>query len=310
MDEALDIGTSVSHAWAAIRRFAPILWVGGVLRSCTRGGGGGGGDTSSNGRSSSSDVRDYLPDGDTLRHAGARLDSAWRAHGLPDPVRLLHGEVGAAELLVWAAIAFGVVLVLLVSMLFRAWVVAGWLRLHREILVDGTARFGTLFGAVDCLGPMFLWSMFQMLAVLALLGGVAVPVGALVYLGDGLPPLVVGGVAIVLGLAAAGVGVYFALGMIFGDHFIALDGASPSEALAGSFDLVSGSRLHLIVWNVVVGLVGALFMAAGLLACCVGAFVTIPLGQVFGDLGLTEGYLLLTRTQDETDRWASRSWIG
>src|SRR5438128_1518956 len=95
--DAFDIGRSLSHGWASLKRCFPVLFVGGCLKSVTEGGGGG---------------------------------------SAPDP-KLFQSDLGGPLAGLSVNVILTIVAVILVIVIlvvaFRSWLVPGWYRLHRQI---------------------------------------------------------------------------------------------------------------------------------------------------------------------------------
>jgi uncharacterized membrane protein len=111
---------------------------------------------------------------------------------------------------------------------------------------DESLAFGDLFAGFSKALPLF---------ITALLFGMAVFAGMLLC--------IVPGIILALGLWPA-----FLLVME--------DNLDPIEALKAAWALTSGHKLQLLILSLIVGLLNM----AGFMACCIGVFVTGPLGQI------------------------------
>ena len=71
-------------------------------------------------------------------------------------------------------------------------------------------------------------------------------------------------------------GIILALGLWPAFLLVMEDDLDPIEALKGAWALTSGHKLQLLILSLIVGLLNM----AGFMACCIGVFVTGPLGQI------------------------------
>lgn len=178
----------------------------------------------------------------------------------------------------------------IVFWIFRSWLHPGWIRLHRDLVLDGHAEVSALFSGADAFVSMLLWKLLKGVIGMGAALAALVPGGVLLglsFLGDepNTPLAVAGGVLCLIFLVPTAL--YVGLGLSLGEFAVALEGAGPTEALSRSWELAAGNRLTLLVFYAVTGFFGML----GILACCVGVFVTRPIA----DVGTTEAYLLATR---------------
>lgn len=299
--EAFSIERSLRHGWRSLLRCFPILFVGGCLKACTDGGGGSGGNWDG-GDSGSSDAMQRWID-------GWGQPGSW-AMDL-DPAALL-GSAGLPDVGEWVLIGvmLAVVTVVIVALLaFRAWLIPGYLRLHREILQTGEGRWETLFSGADRFVAMFVWQLLGVvvgLGTLALAG--ALPAGVMTWGITQHEPLVVGAGVALLGLVTLPIVAYVSLGLLFGDAAVALDELGAVDALARSWSLASGNRIWLLIFALVTWIVQVLVTIPGLCFCCVGIWVTRATGFAIRDVGFTSAYLLHTLPEDETRGWSIWSW--
>lgn len=205
-------------------------------------------------------------------------------------------EVAAAFALMALFVA-GISLCLgIVFWLVRSLLHTGWIRLHRDLVVDGAAEVPQLFSGKDRFRDMALWKLLKGVIGFGVMIVALIPGGALAGLAaaEVLPMAALwAGVGLMI-LIAVPVGIYVGLGLSLGEFAVALEGAAPMQALERSWELARDNRLTLLWFFVVTGF----FTALGFLACCVGIFVTFPIVQV----GTTEAYLLATR--EDRDRFA------
>ncbi|MBN1336612.1 MAG: hypothetical protein JXB39_11695 [Deltaproteobacteria bacterium] len=305
-DEAFNLRRALDHGWAAFKAAPAPLIVGALLMQCSEGGGGGGGgnwgralqqhgsDDSGSGGSAALGTRLL----ETGREARQRASGAFQD---------LYGEMsdalGGLEPAVIVAIVALVAVLGLVCVLaifaFRCWIEPGWYRLHREVLVQGTGRFGTLFGAWDALLPLAGWKILAGLVSLGTFLLAAIPGGACLAWGlvrENTPLAVVGGVLVALIVIPALW--YVSLGLWFGPRLVALEGARPVAALERSWDLSRNHRWRLFGFLLVLMLV----QIAGFCLLCIGILVTRPIAET----GATGAFLLHVRPRQETDAYWSR----
>lgn len=298
--QAFSIERSLRHGYRSLLRCFPILFVGGCLKACTDGGGGGGGGGNSEAPSPEA-VQQWWDD---FRHGGA---FAWSA----DPAALL-GSAGLPDTAEWVVIAVilaVVVFVITLLLAFRAWLVPGYIRLHREVLETGAGRWETLFSGADRFFAMFAWQLLAMVVGLGTLALAASPAAALLAWGitqEQVVGLVLGGgLLLVFTLPIAA---YVGLGLALADSAVVLDELGPTDALARSWSLASGNRLWLFLYLLVTGLFQLVVTLVGLCFCCVGVYLTRAMAYAIRDVGLTSAYLLHTRPEDETRGWSIWSW--
>lgn len=276
---------AISHGWAALKREPVGMLLGAFLLSIVEGGGGGGGNNLGNlGNTGGSSGPDW----------GGTSDWSQSMNGfgdLDDPAFL--GVMAVAlscvcglQLLFWLAASF---------------LKPGYMQLHRELLVDGVSSPGKLFGGGSQFKAMAMWKLLKGLiglgvAVVALApGGAMLGIGAA---GDNQPLMIAGGGLMVL--LAGPVLVYVGLGMMLGEHAVALEELGPVDALERSWELARGNRVSLFLY----GLLTGLFHIVGLMLCCVGVLGT----KAMIDFGTTEAYLLATR--GDWDEWRFIEDVG
>lgn len=254
----------LGESWVMVRQAPALLWVGGLLRACTAGGGGGGG--------------------------GSGEDQASRP--APDGPEAWLGQADALDLGSQAVAVVGILAVLTLVFVFGTWILAGWIRLHRELFDTGSGRFATLFSGMDVLLPLLGWRLVAGACLLgAALPGMLGIVGVVAW-STGEPDLAALGV--VVGLAMVPL-LYVLAGIQVGDRLVVLDGRGPLEALRGSWDLARGRRWTLLWFLLVVSLGSAALGVAGVLACLVGLVVTVPLSWALKEYALTAAWLRFQR---------------
>ena len=114
--------------------------------------------------------------------------------------------------------------------------------------------------------------------------------------------MIVGGVVLLLFLLPALL--YVWLGLALGEHAVVFEELGPMDALDRTWSLARGRRMDLFLLLLIFGLFKVAALIAGLLMCCVGVLVTLPFAYSMGAVALSEGFLLLTRTPEETGAWA------
>jgi len=267
--EAFDIPRAIGHGWEALKRQPFGLLLGAFLMSATEGGGGGGG------------------------NSGGSQDLSGQS--VSDGLREASNALGGAEWAVIALIGACVLCCGVAVLLFRSWLEPGYLRLHRDLVIQGQAGAGALFGGASAFTRMIGWNLLSGVIMLGTVVVAMLPGGALLAVGyelDRSLPLMIGG-GVLMGIIGVPVGIYVKLGLAFGAHAVSLDDLSVMDALERSWGLARGARLHLFLFFLVTGL----FWVAGFILCCVGVFAT----RAIRDVGVTEGYLLATRPETAAD---------
>ncbi len=308
MSAAFDIERGIRNGVHAIRRNIWVVLVGGLLKSCTEGGGGSGGNNLSG---EDLDTLKKLSDGSfdpSQMSLGATIGlpaGPWVGEELPFDPAVLFGGLGVGFLVALVAV---VVVVVLVVLALGAWITPGWIRLHHEILREGTGRFGTLFGAGDVFLRSLGWVLLSGLLGLATVVLAIVPMISFFFLTDPTMMLLVG---IACGVWALGVivaTIWMRLCLAFVPHAIALEDQGIMAAIDRSVALTRGGRFWLLLYMAVLSFLGFLASLPGYCLCCVGILLTRPLGVTLRDFGYTEGFLRLTRPADEVAAWASERW--
>lgn len=277
-----DFSRAISHGWEALKRQPIGLLLGAFLMSITEGGGGGGGGGGSdqengdwNFGGSIDHLGQVLSPSDLLGQAGAPFD---QLGGL---------GVGLAAGLVGCMICCGIL-----AFLFRSWLEPGYIRLQRDVVVNGSGEIGALFSGGDAFLNMLLWKLLSGVIGLGTLAFALLPGGALAaagYFAGENTALMVAGAALAVLVALPAV-IYVGLGLTLGNYAVALDGLKPVDALERSWSMARNNRVHLFVFLFVTGL----FWILGILLCCVGIIAT----RAIRDVGVTEAYLLATRPDE------------
>lgn len=309
VSEAFAPGRALRHGFASLKRCFPVLFVGGCLKSCTDGGGGGGGGNYSS-------LLDQQKDKSSsqLFDLGHQLHRAW-AGGLgvqasDDPFAVLGNLIpGVTESVIIGGLLAVVAIVVVALLLFRSWLVPGWIRVHREIVETGNGEFATLFSGADRMFPLLGWSLLAGLIGFGTVALAAAPGAALAIFGgmQGNDWMLAGGCGLAV-LLAIPVWVYVFPGLVVGEQAVVLDGLGPVDALARSWAFVDGARGSMILY--LLAMFGVRFAAGilGLCMCCIGGFVTNPIAFVLTDFGTTESYLMRTRSRDTAAGWSIQTW--
>lgn len=277
-----------TQGWEAFKRFLPVLFVGGCLKGCTQGGGASNMGTRMD--SGSSPFFEALRDGgDPFRALGSEAND-------------LLGGIGIA-----VVIAVGLVLMLLL-IAYASWIIPGWIKLHRSVLVEGRGDFDALFSGGSHFVPMFGWILLEgcVWVGTALVG--VVP-GVLVAWAGGWGTSVLFG-GLLAFLISLPIGIYVGLGLSFGAHVVTLEDRGAVDALTRSWELVDGHRFDLFVFRIGMVLVQVGAAILGVCLFCIGGLFTQPTALAITDLAFTEGFLRYTRPAGEPDTWASSAWAA
>ena len=288
VSEAFSITRAIAHGWKGLKREPVGLLLGAFLLSIVEGGGGGGGGNNfgnlgGSGGSSNSGSDDWSGGSDWSG------DSDWSNAldgfgAFDDP----------AILMVIGLVVSCVCILQLAFWLAASFIKPGYLQMHQEVLTDGVSSPGRLFGGKEQFKSMAMWKFLK--GVIGLGTGMVAmaPGGAIAIVGaiqENGTLFVVGVIlGLLIGLPAI---VYVSLGLILGEHAVALEDMGPMDALERSWSLARGNRFSLLLFSFVTGLFGSL----GLLACCIGVIGT----KAMVDFGWTEAYLLAT--QEDWENW-------
>jgi hypothetical protein len=269
---AFDVERCYRRAWDAFQRQPLGLLLGAFLLWITNGGGGGG---------------NSIPD------LGQGVDSSSDSSGdSPEAaLRQLFDMIGGVELAVIGGVLACVLIVVGLVLLFRAWLLPGYLRLQRACLLGEEAGVGILFGGGDALVRMIGWQLLRGVIGMGTFVVSALPAAAIVVLSMGADDsqlrMIGLGTATAVGvLTIVPASVYVGLGLVLGDHYVALGNTDVMDALDRSWDAASGNRLTILGFLVLTWLPNLL----GCLACCIGMVFT----QCLQSMSLTEAWLVLT----------------
>ncbi len=196
--------------------------------------------------------------------------------------------------LVSAVLLFGMV----GSLLLSSWLALGHARAIEKAMRTGEDDLGMVFSTGGRFGAMVLTKLISGLIQI----GVALPLlgvwGVLLFfVNEG---RMESGAAILIGLAAGVIWLmavlYVYLGLLMAVPIAALEPVSAGEAIRRSFQLANGRRWSLLLF----ALVSGVFAVLGLVACCVGVFLTSAMAMAMP----TEAYLMHTRS-DRGNWWIS-----
>jgi hypothetical protein len=273
MHEAFNPVRAIQHGLEALKREPVGLLLGAFLMAILDGGGGGGGNNFS----------------------GSSDPSTW---GNGSPGDLLQDPA----MLTIMAIALGCVCILQIAFwLGKSFIQPGYIRLHEQLLVEGTSGPGKVFSGGDCFKAMAMWKLLKGVIVFGTMIVALAPGGTILAIGahqDNTHLMVAGGA--VMAILAAPVSIYVGFGLWLGEYAVALEGLGPMDALERSWGLASGNRLRFLLFSFVLGM----FNVVGLMLCCVGVIGT----KAIGDFGTTEAYLLATR--DDWEQWRLTAELG
>ncbi len=180
----------------------------------------------------------------------------------------------------------------------QCWLDVGLCRAVERVLRGGREETQTLFRGLDRFWTLVLARILFGLAYTALFLPLLI---LLPVVGIGMSTSLPGAGKFLLLLAAGGlwtlVALYFALGFSMVTAIVALERCSATAAISRSWRFANGNRLqllwfHFFVWLLSIG---------GMMACCVGWFVAIPLIEVMR----YEAYVALTKGT-QYPQW----WIG
>jgi len=260
--QAFDPVRSLKVAWKLLKQTPLTVVVGGLLIGVLESNGGGGG----------RDVADGDPD--SVVSSGAE------------------GSSGALESWMYLLIP---VLVCLVLGFFAltSWLEVGFARAVEFGLRTGRDELGRVFKGGDRLGTMLLARFLCALLFCACF--LPMLLLLLAYARPGESGW--SGVEILGGLASLLVLIYVWLGLVLVNPIVAFETCTATEAIGYSWRMASGQRWQLF-WFTVLQI---LLTIAGLLACCIGLVVALPLTQVMR----FEAYVALTRGE-QYPQW----WIG
>jgi hypothetical protein len=302
---AFDIERGLRHGIAAFRRAPWVLLLGGFLKSCTEGG-----SASLPSTEDSSALQDLFEAGRQSGHSSLLGQPGHWAASDAFPSGALD-MIGSLELGVLIGIVAVALVAVVIVFLLGAWIGAGWIRLHAELIRTGEATAGTLFSATDCFGTMVMWSLTSGLIGIAGVAVGAFPLAGLFFVEEDSATYL----AVALGgmcwftLVFVGL-IYLRLCLSLTSHAIVLEGLPMMAAIERSFSLTSGGRLHLLIYMAVFSFISFLVTLPGYCLCLIGVLITRPIGLVMRDLPYTEGFLRLTQPPDVVGSYSINSWGG
>lgn len=319
-NEAFDPFRAFRHGWAAFK-LAPFPLFLGALGMWFTAGSGGSGNLDDIGRVILESQNDGgggsdAPSYDNFDDWGERLkalptslnDLVGRVQDIPPELQQLLDELGSGgvELGVVAGLVGMFLLVGLfcggIMLLIRSFIHTGYLRLHEQLVRDGAGDFGPLFSGADLLLPMVLWKLLKTAIGFGTGMVSASPGFALVMVGAIQQNfLLIGLGTFLLVLLFFPAFIYVQLGLALGAHCLVLERLTAMQALERSWGLASGHRWELFIFLFAQALASFAAALAGLLACCIGMFVTVPVTMATIDVGLTEAFLLYTADQATRD---------
>ena len=299
--QAFDVGRNLNHGVESLKRAALPLFTGAFLMQCTEGGGGGG-----NIQIPDPSIFEDMDWGSSSHDPDLLLRPLLQSGPLAD-MGMGFGEAGIVGLTL--GILIGVILLGLVCGLamfaFRAWLHGGYLRLQAHTLETGMGDFSALFSGKDLFLGMVGAKLLKAVIMLGLALVAAIPALALIIPGAirSSELLIIGGIGLFV-LFLLPLSVYFGLGLAFVEHVVTFEQLSPTAAIRRSLELADGNRLSLFFFMFVFGIFRLAAVLVGLMMLCIGVIFTLPLARAVADTAFTEGYLLLTRPRQETERWA------
>lgn len=175
----------------------------------------------------------------------------------------------------------------IIALLFSSWAALGLAHATEKTMQGEPAQFGDLFATRGRFVDMVLLRVLLFLIA----SGVCLPFVAIALAGAfandvlHVHEAVVVLACLFIGLAYLPVCVYVVLGCSLAVRVLAIDGATPTEAVRRSWDLVRGNRLRLFVYWLALWV----FMLLGLVLCCVGVVLTGAISEV----AMNESYLAL-----------------
>jgi hypothetical protein len=285
--DSFAVRRSIGDGFLAIRTALGPMWIAGLLMSISDCGGGGG---------DFGDLGELIDRGDENASA---LFAQGAAGG--ELVELAGWVIGLVIAFVLVALLVGLLLFAL-----NSWLTTGFYRLHVNILEHASDDLGPLFSGKDRFWAMAGYKALAGLLLWATAVAAIWPGALLAYYGYARDrnTLMIGGFGAMVILAVPAL-VYVALGVYLGEHVVALDRATPVEALRRAWALARGNRMPLLGFGIVCMLV-QFVSVAGIVLCCVGVLATVPFGRSLVGFAKTEGYLLFTRGSAQTASW--RLW--
>jgi len=210
--------------------------------------------------------------------------------------------IGIALMLALAGVGMCMAIAVMAA---RAFIEPGTYRVGERLTVDGACGLDTLFSGKDVWLSMIGYGLLRGLIMLGVLVVTLLPGGLLVGLafftangGDPSIPLVAAG-ALIGTLLAVPTIIFVALGLQLGSYAISIDRMAAMEALDFSWTKAKGNRLSLLWFDLITGAANLAAVSLGVMTCCVGLLVTMPVtaGVIF--CAQANAYLMLTRDDYE-----------
>ncbi len=224
--------------------------------------------------------------------------------GAVDPEELAAGGLDPEVLWALAGVFTTLIVVSLVFQfvmwIARTWLLAGQLRVHREVLTGGPGDPKTNFSG----GDVFLSMLGAGLLVHAINGVTFLVLGAPsapffwwayeAYAGWDVQQGHLWSLAglLVLGIITVPLGTYVWAGVRLVQHAVALDGLGVMEALEHSWQLAAGNRVRMLNFAVLTWMIEV----SGVAICCVGQVYT----QLLAATAWTDAYLRATGKISDT----------
>ncbi len=166
----------------------------------------------------------------------------------------------------------------------QTWLVAGHLRVAREVVTGGDGAFPTLFSGRDVLFRLLLLGLLVGMVNFGTFTLAGLPSAPFFYWA--VEAVIAGDIQtfqlwmlaglVVLAVITVPIATYVWAGVRLATYAVALDGMGVMESLEHSWSLADGKRIRMVNF----AFVNALFGALGLLACCVGVVYTGTVAQV------------------------------
>lgn len=206
------------------------------------------------------------------------------------------GDVTAWEALGLAALTAGGCITAAILFVIASFVSLTFPRAVAGVVRTGESRVGALLEPGDQFLSMLLVRILTQLTLLAvwipLFLAALTLVGAAAALGA---PEIGAALAIPLVLLWVPIALWVYLGIRLSELAVALEGLGPVDAIGRSWELTNGNRLSLFLFLFVTWV----FALLGVLAFCIGTFVTVPMRFT----ALYQAYLNLISERDEHASW-------
>lgn len=203
-------------------------------------------------------------------------------------------ERRAARDLQAAQFVSAVLLLFLIRMVIipiEAWFHPGYLRLQASMLRGDPPVARVLASGRDRFLKLWGWKLLWRVIAYPAIFVFAVP--SMLAARFGAPPWVVMPI-LFAGLLAL---IFFVgTGLALGSHAVVFENRGPVDALKRSWAIARGNRVQIAWFLIATGLFQLGAFIIGVLALCVGAFVTVPVSRAVADTALTDAWLGLTRS--------------